>query len=158
MRFYFEILWNSNTQTKKVSWKGKEQVTADITLKTLCFEGFYCFFLHCWCGNLRMMRHRGREKTSYQLQATQEDQRASCRAAPHPLLSAPAGSAGEEVQKRTTEENGSNTRSEPAELHYQMWGEKRTVCTSPHKENTYGLSLWGNYRGWGRGGGCMRRY
>lgn len=67
-----------------------------------------------------MMRHRGRKKTSYQLQATQEDQRASCRAAPHPLLSAPAACAGEEVQNRTTEENGSNARDQPAVLHYQM--------------------------------------
>lgn len=87
--------------------------------------------------------------TTYQLQTTQEDQRASCRAAPHlpPLWS-------RWIWWECGEQN--QTKAQTLETSRQVFCSitrcvrKRVACTSPHEENTYGLSLWGNY---GEGGG-----
>lgn len=110
------------------------------------------------------MRQRERERkkqTSYQLQTTQEDQRASCRAAPHLLLSAPAGSDDEDVENNSEEAgfifyfiflNSSNTRDKPAELliHYQMCEETRLVHFTSWGKHVWAVPV-GKLRGRGEG-------
>ena len=114
------------------------------------------------CSCRRILCEKETEKTSYQLQATQEDQHASRRAAAHlPLLS---GSDDDDEEEDVQQQwrrlwlslySRSNTGEEPAELwvHYQTCEETLSALYLMRK--TRRLSLRGNYRGGGRGG-CMR--
>lgn len=80
-----------------------------------------------------------REKTSYQLQTTQEDEHASRRAAAHLLpLSAPAGSVVDDDVNNNREVTGfkKNTQTQEPDLRSFRSIARRARCTLPQEENT----------------------